>query len=124
MLDTENVGLWSWGEKIVKIRTHGDRLRGSVNLPKIFLRKSVQDIYAFYKEEVKISLAPPIGFTLFSQILSAIVSGDSKMLRAVDYVTSLLLNDCCNLLLEIINKLIGNRDPAKRIELEYHLEVV
>ena len=124
MLDTENVGLWSWGEKIVKTRTHGNRLRGSVNLPKIFRRKSVQDIYGFYKVEVKTSPARPIGFTLFTQILSAIVSGDSKMLRAVDYVTSLLLNDCCNLLLEIIKVLIGDQNPVKKKELEYHLEVV
>jgi len=124
MLDSENVGLWSWGQKIVKTRTHGNRLRGSVNLPKIFRRKSVQDIYEFYKVEVKTSPARPIGFTLFTQILSAIVSGDSKMLRAVDYVTSLLLNDCCNLLLEIINVLIGDQNPVKKKELEYHLEVV
>jgi hypothetical protein len=126
MLDTENVGLWSWGEKVVTVKTHGGKGEQTVSLPKVFLRKSVQDNYQDYKFKlVNDPEAPPhqIGFTVYSQILARISSGDSEMLRAVDYVTSLLLHDSCNALLEIIKELVGQRDKTRCDELEEWLEV-
>ena len=48
MLSTENVGLWSWGEKVVSIETHGGKCKEQFELLKIFLRKSIQDIWEDY----------------------------------------------------------------------------
>jgi hypothetical protein len=44
------------------------------------------------------------------EILNHVVSGDSRMLTAVDYVTGLLLHDTCNILLRIIKDLLGYQE--------------
>jgi hypothetical protein len=72
MLSTENVGVWSWGDKTEVIETHGGRLKTKFVLPKIFTRKSPQDIWEDYHERVITDENAPqtkIGMTLFREIL-------------------------------------------------------
>ncbi|CAB9519427.1 unknown protein [Seminavis robusta] len=113
MLSTDNVGLWSWGTKTVNVSSRNGQLKDRFELPKVFTRRSKQDIYYHYKatfegDDVDRPNWKPIGRTLFMEILSLVVSGDSGMLTAVDYVTSMLLHDTCNLLLRIIGDMLAS----------------
>ena len=72
MLSTDNVGVWSWGDKVKVIKTYGGRLRTNFFLPKIFVRKSPQDIWDDYHHQVSTDENTPwtkIGMTLFREIL-------------------------------------------------------
>ena len=48
-----------------------------------------------------------IGKSLFLTILGLIISGESEMVKAVDYVTGMLLDDTINQLLEMSNEWFG-----------------
>ena len=76
MLSTENVGVWSWGDKTERIETHGGRLQTKFILPKIFTRKSPQDIREDYHHRVTTDENAPrtkIGMTLFREILRTLL---------------------------------------------------
>jgi hypothetical protein len=72
MLSTENVGVWSWGHKTKMIETLGGILKTKFVLPKIFTRKSPQDIWEDYLDRVSTDENAPrtkLGMTLFREIL-------------------------------------------------------
>jgi hypothetical protein len=76
MLSTDNVGVWSWGDKIKVVGTHGERFRTKFILPKIFVRKSPQDIWDDYHHQMSTDENAPrtkIGMTLFREVLRTLL---------------------------------------------------
>ena len=126
MLSTDNIGHWSWGTKEVTIASRNGLTKDSFVLPKIFTRKTKKDIYNHYIDTFNAEddrpTSNPLGKTLFMDILSNIVSGDSRMQKAVDYVTGLLLHDTCNILLRLIKDLLGSNQNKVKQYIEW-LEV-
>jgi hypothetical protein len=110
MLSSDSVGLWSWGEELVTVTSRNGMMKDKFELPRIVTRKSKKDIYLHYLdrffEDKDWLLSKPLGRSVFMEILNHVVSGDSRMLTAVDYVTGLLLHDTCNILLRIIKEFL------------------
>jgi hypothetical protein len=87
-------------------------MKDTFDLPRIFTRKVKKDIYIHYIDSFNADedrpTLKPLGKTLFMEILNKVVSGDSRMLTAVDYVTGYLVHDTCNILLRIIRDLLSH----------------
>lgn len=116
IVSPSNVGMLSWGEKVVELSPYE-----RVVLPSLRRRKTMLDLYRSYIN-VHNDKAGRLGRTSFYELAAAITSRGERMLTAVDYVTGVLVNDTVELLQTISDDF--EPDAERRQQLTNDLELV
>lgn len=115
MLHESNIGVLSWGTKIVALSS-SERY----TLPRIVRRKTEQDIYQSYVRENS-DESKRIGRSTFYKILKIVTSGGEKMATAVDYVTGVLIHDQVDRLQDLIEHFSRNAEVKNSLTLSLEL---
>ena len=105
ILSDSNICLFSWGTRSI---TAGDTTVS--NFPSCARKKLPKQMYVDYvqaKKEEKL-----ISCSRFYDFVNLLTVDNERVVRAVDYVQGMLLNDPCTLLQRIIDELIS--DPANK----------
>ena len=104
ILRPSNVGTLSWGTELVKVGTD------IIELPKVVRRKSCKALYDAYVKHCNTHLVQSafrygvLGRSSFHSIVQTLTSGDFKLLRGVDHVTSsTLVDSSVNSLQELVD---------------------
>ena len=102
VLSDKNVSSVAWGTKVLLSQSVGE-----VTLPKLTRKTPIFNMYNSYvdftaqdKEKLKIAT--------FYKICNALTASDEAMLSSVDYVAGLLVNETCETLQDMIERIIPN----------------
>ena len=84
-------------------------------MPKLTRKSSIKNIYCRYKDVVA-NDNESIRSASFYKTCNILTSSDQAMLNSIDYVTSMLVNESCEILQDIIDKVVMNehRDECSK----------
>ena len=102
ILSDENVSSVSWGSKKILLQSSGEML-----IPKLTRKCTIRDMYSRYKDLIH-NETEGIKSATFYKICNVLTSSDQAMLNSIDYVTCMLVNESCEILQDIIDKVIMN----------------
>ena len=107
ILCDSNVSSVSWGSKTVLSQSMGE-----VTLPKLTRKSDIMNMYLEYKQVIEDD-NDCLRSTSFYSICNVLTSNDEAMLSSIDYVSGLLVNETCETLQDIVDKLIPNEHQSK-----------
>ena len=116
ILSPVNVGVLSWGTKVVKLSE-----QESVTLPCVTRRKTQKHMFDDYCKVFE-RQAKILGRSTFYQIMKEITGGEEKIFTAVDYVTGVLVHDSIEMLQKISDNFVHNN--VDKVTLSRQLELV
>ena len=102
-----NVSSVSWGSKVVLSQSIGH-----VTLLKLTRKTPIHHMYVKYKELIK-NDDDRLKSTSFYNICNILSTNDDAMLSSIDYVSGLLVNETCETLQEIVERLIPTEFQTK-----------
>ena len=114
ILSDSNICLFSWGTRSITVgNTRVD------NFPSCARKKLPKQMYIDYVQAKKREKL--VSCSRFYDLVNLLTVDNERVVRAVDYVQGILLNDPCTLLQRIIDELIS--DPANKKKFTRMLEV-
>ena len=116
ILSPVNVGVLSWGTKVVKLSE-----QESVTLPCVTRRKTRKHMFDDYCKVFE-RQAQILGRSTFYRIVKEITGGEEKIFTAVDYVTGVLVHDSIEMLQKISDDFVHNN--VDKVTLSRQLELV
>ena len=116
ILSPVNVGVLSWGTKVVKLSE-----QESVTLPCVTRRKTRKHMFDDYCKVFE-RQAKILGRSTFYRIVKEITGGEEKIITAVDYVTGVLVHDSIEMLQKISDDFVHNN--LDKVTLSRQLELV
>lgn len=117
ILRADNVSFLSWGVKRV-------RLDGKVHvIPAIMRRRTRAAIFEKYLHETTLHCPrdATVSESTFYRIASTITVGDSKLLKAVDYVVGFLVNDAADMLKQVVQDLDEHQQLKTLQQIDYNV---
>jgi hypothetical protein len=125
-----NVGTLSFGERLVKI----PNTKASVVLPSLTRKRPIKDMYKSYKRNcfyghltdrmVRRSQTEKVAIiskSVYYKVVGALTSNSERIVKCVDYVTDVLVNESVSRLQKIINDLVV---PTKKKQITKRLELL
>ena len=100
ILSDANVASVSWGSKVVLTQSLGE-----VTLPKLTRKTPIHNMYLKYKHFTKDD-DDRLKSTSFYSLCNIFSTNDDAMLSSIDYVTGLLVNETCETLQDIVERLV------------------
>ena len=110
ILSDDNVASVAWGSKWILLQSCGELL-----VSKLTRKSSIKDMYLRYKDVV-VNDTELIRSATFYKICNVLTSSDQAMLNSIDYVTCMLVNESCEILQDMIDKVVMNehRDECSK----------
>ena len=102
-----NVSSFSWDSKTVLSQSMGE-----MTLPNLTRKSNIRQIYLKYKDYTT-NGEDSLNCTSFYSICNVLTSSDEAMLSSIDYVSGLLVNETCDTLQDIVDKVIPNEFQSK-----------
>ena len=100
ILSDNNIASVSWGSKVVLSQSLGE-----VTLPKLTRKTPIHNMYLQYKHITK-NDDERLQSTSFYSICNILSANDNAMLSSIDYVSGLLVNETCETLQNVVERLV------------------